>query len=86
MFCPTDLFSIEANEGAAASICFIRTDLGSITECGGVDTGGVSAQGGLKTVIWTYPGSRVLGVETGFVTLLIDPVFFGSCTNSLFAW
>ena len=24
-----------------------------------------------------------LGVETGFMTLLIDPVFFGSCTNSL---
>ena len=48
MFCPTDLFFIEENEGAAASICFIRTDLGSITECGGVDTGGVPAQGGLK--------------------------------------
>ena len=65
------------------SICSIRTDLGSVTECGGVDTGGVPAQGGLETVIWTYPGSRVLGVETGFVTLLIDPVFFGSCTNSV---
>ena len=24
-----------------------------------------------------------LGVETGLVTLLIDPVFFGSCTNSV---
>ena len=41
MFCPTNLFSIEANEGAEVFICSIRTILDSITECGGVDTGGV---------------------------------------------